>query len=106
MRKVIRFYRKFCKVKATKFHKEEYELKQNLECTQSSLQDMVQDKGLQQLVNTLKQRIKELEDVKVAKQQIRVRLTWKQKDCTITKEFFTSIKPNPNKVGISTSRMM
>jgi hypothetical protein len=35
---------------------------------------MVQDKGLQQLVNTFKQRIKELEDVKVAKQQIRVRL--------------------------------
>jgi hypothetical protein len=79
IRKAIRFYREFCKVKATKFHKKECEIKQNLECTQSSLQDMVQDKGLQQLVNTLKQRIKELEDVKVARQQIRVRLRWNKR---------------------------
>jgi hypothetical protein len=37
IRKAIRFYREFCKVKATKFHKEKYELMQNLECTQNSL---------------------------------------------------------------------
>jgi len=66
LRKAIRFYREFCKVKATKFYKEDYELKQNLECIQSSLQDMVQDKGLQQLT-ILKQRINELKHVKVAK---------------------------------------
>jgi len=32
LRKAIRFYREFCKVKATKFCKE-FELKQDLECT-------------------------------------------------------------------------
>jgi hypothetical protein len=57
-------------------------------------------------MSIFKQRIKELEDVKMARQQIRLRLKWKQKDYTITKEFFVAIKPKPNKVGISTSRMM
>jgi len=40
--------------------------------------------------------------VKVVRQQIRARLKWKQKDYTITKEFFVAIKPKPNKIGIST----
>jgi hypothetical protein len=43
-----------------------------------------------------------LEDVKVARQWIRAKFRWKQKDYTITKECFTAIKPKPNKVGIST----
>ncbi len=53
-------------------------------------------------MSTFRQRIKELEDVKVARQWIRVKLRWKKKDYTITKEFFIRIKPKPNKVGIST----
>ncbi len=44
LRKSIRFYREFCKVKAGKFCKE-YELKQVSKCTQGSLQDMIQDVG-------------------------------------------------------------
>ncbi len=40
--------------------------------------------------------------MKMTKQRIKVRLTWKQKDCIITKDFFTTIKPKPNKMGIST----
>jgi hypothetical protein len=44
LRKAIRFYREFCKVKAPKFCKE-YELKQDLECAQGSLQDTIQDVG-------------------------------------------------------------
>ncbi len=53
-------------------------------------------------MSTLRLRIKELENVKMTKQRIKVRLTWKQKDCIITKDFFTTIKPKPNKMGIST----
>jgi len=53
-------------------------------------------------VCTLRLRIKELENVKMTKQRIKVRLTWKQKDSIITKDFFTTIKPKPNKMGIST----
>ncbi len=40
--------------------------------------------------------------MKVARRRIRARLKWKQNDYTITKEFFATIKPKPNKVGIST----
>ncbi len=53
-------------------------------------------------MSTFRQRIKELEDVKVARQQIRAKLRWKQKDYIITKEFFVHIKPKPNKIWIST----
>lgn len=44
LRKSIKFYREFCKVEVAKFC-EEYELKQDLECAQGSLQDMIQDVG-------------------------------------------------------------
>ncbi len=40
--------------------------------------------------------------MKATKQWIKVRFTWKQTDCIITKESFTAIKPKPNKVGIFT----
>jgi predicted nucleotide-binding protein (sugar kinase/HSP70/actin superfamily) len=63
---------------------------------------MVQDEVLQEHSSTLRLRIKEVENVKVTRQQIKTRLTWKKKDCIITKDFFVAIKPNPNKVGIST----
>jgi hypothetical protein len=53
-------------------------------------------------VSTLRLRIKEVENVKAIRQQIEAKLTWKQKDCIITKDFFIAIKPKPNKVGIST----
>jgi hypothetical protein len=43
-----------------------------------------------------------VENVKATKQHIKTKLTWKKKDCIITKDFFVAIKPNPNKVGIST----
>ncbi len=63
---------------------------------------MVQDKALQEHSSTLRLKIKEVENVKVIRQQIKTRFTWKKKDCIITKDFFVAIKPNPNKVGIST----
>jgi predicted nucleotide-binding protein (sugar kinase/HSP70/actin superfamily) len=53
-------------------------------------------------VSTLRLRIKEVENVKAIRRQIEAKLTWKQKDCIITKDFFIAIKPKPNKVGIST----
>ncbi len=40
--------------------------------------------------------------MKVTRQQIKAKLTWKQKVCIITKDFFIAIKPKPYKVGIST----
>ncbi len=43
-----------------------------------------------------------MENVKAIRRQIEAKLTWKQKDCIITKDFFIAIKPKPNKVGIST----
>ncbi len=43
-----------------------------------------------------------MENVKATRQHVKVRLTWKKKDCIITKDFFVTIKPKPNKVGIST----
>jgi hypothetical protein len=43
-----------------------------------------------------------VENVKAIRRQIEAKLTWKQKDCIITKDFFIAIKPKPNKVGIST----
>ncbi len=45
LRKVIRFYKEFCK--GCKFRKEGYELKQDLECIQGNLQNMVQNGRLQ-----------------------------------------------------------
>ncbi len=53
-------------------------------------------------MSTLKVRIKELENVKMTKQQIKTWLTWKQKDCIITKDLFIAIKPKLNKMGIFT----
>ncbi len=53
-------------------------------------------------MSTFKLKIKELVNVKAIKQEIKVRFTWKQKDCTIMKDFFTTIKPKLNKVGIFT----
>jgi predicted nucleotide-binding protein (sugar kinase/HSP70/actin superfamily) len=43
-----------------------------------------------------------VENVKVTRQQIKMRLTWEKKDSIITKDLFVAIKPKPNKVGIST----
>jgi hypothetical protein len=43
-----------------------------------------------------------VENAKATRQHIKAKLTWKQKDCIITKDFFVAIKPNPNKVGIFT----
>jgi hypothetical protein len=54
------------------------------------------------IVSTLRLKITEVENVKVTRQKIKTRLTWKKKDCIITKDFFVAIKPKPNKVGIST----
>jgi Pyruvate/2-oxoacid:ferredoxin oxidoreductase delta subunit len=65
LRKVIRFYKEFCK--GCKFHKEGCELKQDLECIQGNLQNMVQDERLQQQVSTLRLRIKEVENVKATR---------------------------------------
>ncbi len=53
-------------------------------------------------MSTLRLRITKAENVKATKQQIKARLSWKKKDCTITKDFFVAIKPKPNKVGIAT----
>jgi len=50
----------------------------------------------------LRLRIKEVENVKPTRQQIKVILTWKKKDCIISQDFFIAIKPKPNKVGVST----
>ncbi len=99
LRKVIKFYKK--NYKGCKTPQKGIWAKQNLKCVQGSLQDMVQDKGLQQQVNTLKLKIKELINEKATKHDIKVRFTWKQKNCTIMKNFFTTIKPKLNKVGIS-----
>ncbi len=40
--------------------------------------------------------------MKATRQKIKMKLTWKKKDCIITKDFFVAIKLKPNKVGIST----
>jgi hypothetical protein len=51
-------------------------------------------------MSMLRLKIMEVENVKVIKQQIKARLTWKKKECIITKDFFVTIKSKPNKVGI------
>jgi predicted nucleotide-binding protein (sugar kinase/HSP70/actin superfamily) len=53
-------------------------------------------------MSTLRLKIKEVENVKATRRHIKAKLTWKQKYCIITKDFFIAIKPKPNKVGIST----
>jgi hypothetical protein len=45
LRKVIKVYKEFCK--GGKILQKGHELKQDLECIQGNLQDMVQDKGLE-----------------------------------------------------------
>jgi hypothetical protein len=52
-------------------------------------------------MSTFRLKNKEVENVKATRQQIKARLTWKQKVCIINKDFFITIKPKLYKMGIS-----
>lgn len=92
MRRIIRYYKGFCKSKAQANRAGEDGLIRKLEVATREAQDSPDDMGLTAKRGECRIRLEEFQSRKIAGRRIRARIRWKHRGDHISKEFFAAVR--------------
>jgi hypothetical protein len=100
-RRVVRFYKLYCKQRAKARHSQETSLRTELESLQSELQQDPTCARTQALLQCYQASLTEMETVKVNGKLLRARIRWKEHGDSCRKEFFNAVKERHSNARIT-----